>query len=88
MATLKRLVILLGILIVSSCRGHYPAPKVELCGYANTGELACNNPNLDEPDYFRFPTVGDICSNANDYARTRKYCLDLREKLIKCERNR
>lgn len=82
-----RFLLLLAILTISSCKNYKP-PKVELCGVTQDGDLACNDPRLDNSDYFRIPEVGDLCTNANDYEKMRSYCINLRTKLIKCERGR
>lgn len=77
------------LLSASKCTPYKP-PKGELCAATGfqCGELQCNNPNRrdDEEDYQRQLDKGDICVNAGRFNQMQAYCLDLREKLIKCER--
>lgn len=82
--------LLFAILIASSCK--YKAPDSELCGVTmetvGTGRVVCNDKRLKEEDYERTIKVGDVCTNVHDFVEIKKYCGELREKLIKCERSR
>lgn len=73
------------ILTLCSCETYVP-PKTELCGITKHNDMACNDKRLETEDYTRYPKVGDLCTNSADFKAMRFYCIDLREKLIKCER--
>lgn len=80
---------LLILLSASKC-SKYPPPTGELClasGF-QASELACNNPNLDEPKYFRSLKKGDVCVVPTRFQDMQEYCIDLRADLIKCKRNK
>lgn len=85
---LRNLFVVLTLVLVSSCEEHKP-PKGELCASTGLqcGELKCNNPNLpnDIQDYTRHINRGDIAVNPSRFKDMQLYCVDLREKLIKCE---
>lgn len=76
------------VLILSNSCKRYEPPETELCAYAPDASLVCNAPYADPEDYERLPEVGDLCTNPRDYQRIREYAIDLREKLIRCERQR
>lgn len=84
-----KLLLLFVILTASSCK--YKAPDSELCGITeetiSNGKVVCNDPRLRKEDYERGLKVGDVCTNVIDFVEIKEYCGDLRQKLIKCERN-
>lgn len=79
------------LLSLTSCKVPYAPPKSELCITSYIGNeptFACNDARRDEPDYDLPYTENYICTNADDYEKIKLYCLDLRERLIKCERRK
>ena len=87
MRYLKLLNVLIVLILISSCNQYKP-PQVELCGVTGDGDAACNDQRLpdNQQNYFRPLNTGDLCTNPNDYEKMRTYCIDLRERLINCER--
>lgn len=83
-------VLLLILIVISACNTPYPAPKGEICITGDNYEFACNDPRLPENErsYFREYRVNDILTNPDDYKAQYEYCMGLREKLIRCERNK
>ena len=79
--------LLTSLILGTSCKRYNP-PEVELCAYAPDATLVCNDPRLEPEDYERLPMVGDLVTNPRDYGALREYAIDLREKLIRCERQR
>lgn len=83
-----KLPLLFAILILSSCK--HKAPDSELCGViqetSSTGKVVCNDPRLRVKDYERVLHVGDVCTNVMDLTRVKEYCGEIRQKLLKCER--
>lgn len=91
MVKTRLLLLLSGLIILSSSKCDFrPPPERELCGaYEDRNyELACNDPRLDVPDYFRNIKKGDICATAKSYSDMRSYCEGLRVDLKKCKRKR
>ena len=80
-----RYLILFVTLIVSSCETYAP-PKSELCGVTKYKDFQCNDSRVEPQDYDRVIRIGDVCTNPGDFKAMRFYCIDLRERLIKCER--
>lgn len=79
-------ILLLALTLLSSCKRYSP-PETELCAaYPAENILVCNAPYSDPQDYEREIELGDLCTNPRDYQRIREYAIDLREKLIRCER--
>ena len=68
---------------------QYESPACELCSIErltpDTYFLGCNDPRLEEPNYYREPIVGDFCTNPGDYFEQERYMLYLAENLSACE---
>ena len=82
-----RLLSVLIVLLVSSCE-TYPPPKTELC-LIGEGALVCNDARRPEnqQDYEREITLDYVCTNPVDFGRVFDYCVDIREKLVKCRKD-
>lgn len=78
------------LILLISCRQHKP-PVTELCisKETNNSILLCEDKKLpdNQREYERELSLGDVCSNGNDFVKLRDYCSDLRVKLIECEAN-
>lgn len=77
-------------MVVSSCQTPYSPPKSEACTATQQGDLACFDPRLpeDRQKYFRELEATDQCTNIKDYDALYNYTIELRKKLIKCERSK
>lgn len=79
------------LLILISCKAPYAPPKSEMCITSYIGSeptMACNDQRTDPPDYDLPYQENYICTNPQDYANIKSYCIDLRERLIKCEQKK
>ena len=79
--------ILLSVLTTQGCK-EFPPPKTELCIGTSEGDLACNDPRIDDESYFRPLNRGDFCTNVDDFKSIESYCIDLRKELIKCRQSK
>ena len=75
------------ILLSSSKCSFRPPPETELCGALNDFDVRmfCTDPRTGA-EYERDLIRGDVCTNADDYARLKVYCERLRTDLKKCKR--
>lgn len=82
--------ILFLVISASKCSAPYKPPKAEICITGDNYELACADQRKPEGEtsYLRPYTVNYICTNSPDYEAQYNYCMDLREKLIRCESGR
>ncbi len=76
------------VLAVSSCKTHAP-PEIESCVHNEDATAECYDPRLenDRRSYQNQKLENYICTNPNDYERMYNYAVDLRSKLIQCERD-
>ena len=70
-------------LLVNSCRS-FPPPKSELCLSGDNYTFICHDDRQDPKDYEKEYPLDYVCTNPKDFSRMYDYCVDIREKLIKC----
>lgn len=72
-----RVVILLSIMILSSCLNE---PEIYFCVYTGSQDLECIWTN-DKPDFSRPLSVGDICTSPKNFGEVKKHHEALHRKI-------
>lgn len=75
--------VVLTALLVNSCKS-FPPPKTELCVSGDNFKFVCNDTRQDPEDYERDYPLDYVCTNPRDFSRMYDYCVDIREKLVRC----
>ena len=81
-------ILFVALILLSSSKCTFRAPpETELCGALADYDVRmfCTDPRTND-EYERELMRGDICTNADDYARLKIYCEALRVDLKKCKR--
>ena len=86
MINAKNLLSVLIVLFISSSCEHFPPPKTQLCVSGDNYKFICNDSREDPPDFEREYTLDYICTDGTSFSRMYDYCIDIREKLIKCRK--
>jgi hypothetical protein len=85
---LKRLVILLGLVIISGC-GHFNPPNVEVVTRLNNGAYGVYTIEGPETYYneasWRKMEVGMFCLRPDDFGEVKKFIIEACKRAQKCE---
>lgn len=80
-------IFLLGLVVLSSCKGKYVPSPVETCIHNKDNSAQCTDLRLpkEQQDYKRTNLENYWCTGPNDQLSLYNYAQDLRKKLIACE---